>query len=135
MLPALTSSKRNVLKFIRYTTNGIFSCHDLTGIKYLTRLRLGISTLMNINFTNNFQDTLKPLCTCGSSDVENAYHFFLHYPNFLTGRNTFLDKSAFLDSNILNQTDATVTKTLLFGNLKYSNEVNLQILNAIVEFI
>ena len=35
-----------------------------------------------------------------------------------------------IDSNILNQTDATITKTLLFGNLNYSNEINLQILNA-----
>ena len=78
---------------------------------------------------------MNPLCTCGSSDIKNAYHFFLHYPNFLSEKNTFLDNSTILDSNILNQTDATVTKTLLFHNLKQSNKINLQILNPIVKFI
>ena len=33
------------------------------------------------------------------------------------------------------QADATVTKTLLHGNLKYSNKVRLQILNANIDFI
>ena len=37
-------------------------------------------------------------------------------------------------TNILNQADATVTKTLPFGNLKYFGEVNLQILNVIIDF-
>ena len=40
-----------------------------------------------------------------------------------------------IDSNTLFQTDATVTKTLIFGNLKSSNEVNFHILNASVDFI
>ena len=40
-----------------------------------------------------------------------------------------------MDSNISNQADATVTKTLQFGNLKYSNDVNLQIMNASIDFI
>ena len=30
---------------------------------------------------------------------------------------------------------AIITKTLLFGNSKYSNEINLQILSASVDFI
>ena len=53
---------------------------------------------------------------------------------FLTERNT-LNKITNIDSNILNQADAAVTKTLLFGNSKYSNEINLQILNASIDFI
>ena len=61
-------------------------------------------------------------------------HFLIHYPNFLTERNTLLNKVTNIDSNILDQADATITKTLLFGNSKYSNEINLQILNASVDF-
>ena len=53
---------------------------------------------------------------------------------FPTERNT-LNKITNIDSNILNQADAAVTKTLLFGNSKYSNEINLQILNASIDFI
>ena len=77
---------------------------------------------------------MNPLFTCGC-DVENTYHFLLHCPNFLTERNTLLNKISNIDSNILNQADATVNKTLLFGNSKYSNEANLQILNASTDFI
>ena len=85
-------------------------------------------------FINNFQDTLNPLCTCGW-DFKNTCHFLLHYLNFLTERNTPLNKITNIDSNVLNQADATITKTLLFGNSKYSNEINLQILNASIDFI
>ena len=53
---------------------------------------------------------------------------------FPTESNT-VNKITNIDSNILNQTDATITKTLLFGNSKYSNEINLQILNASIDFI
>ena len=78
--------------------------------------------------------TLKPLFTCGYN-VENTCHFLLQCPNFLTERNTLLNKITNIDSNILNQFDATITKTLLFCNLKYSKKVNLQILNASIDFI
>ena len=42
----------------------------------------------------------------------------LHCPNFLTESNTLLNKITNNDSNILHQ---AITKTLLFGNPKYSN--------------
>ena len=75
---------------------------------------------------------MNPLCACGY-DIENTCHFLLHCPNFLTERNTLLNKITNIDSNILNQADAT--KTLLFSNSKYSNEISLQILNARIDFM
>ena len=132
--PSHNIFKKNILKFIRPTANNIFGCHNLKGIKYLTRLRLGLTHLHEHKFKNNFRDKLNPLCTCGC-DVENTCHFLLHCPNFLTERNTLLNNITNIDSNILKQADATVTKTLLFGNSKYSNKINLQILNASVDFI
>ena len=132
--PSLNIFKKNILKFIRPTANNIFGCHNLKGIKYLTRLRLGLSHLHEHKFKNNFQDTLNPLCTCGC-DVENTCHFLLHCPNFLTERITLLNKIINIDSNMLNQAGATITETLLFGNPKYSSEVNLQILNASINVI
>ena len=85
-------------------------------------------------FKNNFQYTLNPLCICGYY-VENTCHFLLQCPNSLTERNTFLNKITNIDSDILNQADATITKASLLGNSKYSNEINLQILNASIDFI
>ena len=73
--PSLNIFKKNILKFIRLTANNIFGCHNLKGIKYLTRLRLGLSHLYEHKFKNNFQDTLNPLCTC-SCDVEKKYAIF-----------------------------------------------------------
>ena len=134
MLLALIYFKINILKFIRPTANNIFSCQNVKSIKYLTRVQLWLSHLHEHKFKNNFQDIFNPLCTRGCN-VENTCHFFLHCPNFLVERNTLTNKITNIDSNILNQADATITKTLLFGNLKYSNEVNLQILNASIDFI
>ena len=61
--------------------------------------------------------------------------FFFDCPNLLGERNTLLNKNTSIDSNTLNQADVTITKTLLFGNLKYSNKVDSQILNASIDFI
>ena len=95
---------------------------------------MGLITSVNISSNNNFRDTLNPLCTCGW-DVEITCHFLLHCPNFFIETNALLKKITNIDSNILNHADATITKTLLFGNSKYSNEINLQILNVSVDFI
>ena len=35
----------NILKFIRPKTSNVYYCHNLKGIKVLTRLRLGLSHL------------------------------------------------------------------------------------------
>ena len=64
--------------------------------------------------------------------IKNTCHFLLHCPNFVTERNTLLNKISNIDSNFLNQAAATITKTL--GNPKYSNEINLQNLNASIDF-
>ena len=108
-------SKWYPLSIVCFCSRDIFGCHNLKRIKYLTRLRLGLSHLYEHKFKINFQDTLHPLCTC-SCDVENTCHFLLHCSNSLTERNTLLKKISNIDSNILNQADATITKTLLFGN-------------------
>ena len=40
--PSVSIFKKNILKIIRPTANNIFGCHNLKGIKYLTRLQLGL---------------------------------------------------------------------------------------------
>ena len=81
----------------------------------------------------NFQRILNPLCTCGC-DLQKACCFLLYCPIFVADRNTLLNKITNIGSNILNQVGATAAKTFLFGNLKYSSEVNLQIFIAIFGF-
>ena len=55
--------------------------------------------------------------------------------NFFAERNTHLNKITNIDSNNLNQVDATAIKTLLFGHSKYHNAMNMVILNASIDFI
>ena len=57
----------------------------------------------------------------------SSCHFLPHCPNYLAERNTLFQKITNIDSNLLVQANATVTKTLPFGNSKSSNEVNFQI--------
>ena len=47
--PTLNIYKKNILKFIRPTANNIFGCCNVKGMKYLTRLRLGISHLYELS--------------------------------------------------------------------------------------
>ena len=63
---------------------------------------------------------MNPFCIC-DCDIENTRHFSSKITND--------------DSNILNQADASITKTLLFCNSNYSSRVNSQILNANIDFI
>ena len=94
-------------KYTKSTANTLFGSHNLKRIKYLTRLWLGISHLDEHKLKNNFQDTLNPFCICGC-DAENPCQFPLHCPNFLTERNTLLNKITNIESNILYQADATI---------------------------
>ena len=62
---SLSVFKKNLLKFIRPSRNSVFNCHNCKEIKYLTRLRLGLSHLREHKFKRSFQDTLNPFCSCG----------------------------------------------------------------------
>ena len=70
--------------------NSVYNIHDPVGIKYLTRLRLGLSHLNEHKFRHNFQDYLNPLCSC-SLEVETTNHCFLHCHYYNDIRKTLLD--------------------------------------------
>ena len=67
--------RNSLLKIGRPIQNLIDNIHDPMGIKYLTRLRLGLSHLSDHKFRHNFQDCLNPLCPC-SLKVESTIHLF-----------------------------------------------------------
>ena len=69
--------KSKLLSFIRPSNRSIFSVNDPEGVKYLTRLRLRFSHLIEHKFRHGFLDTLNPLCNC-RLDVEDNEHFQYH---------------------------------------------------------
>ena len=52
--------RKAFLDFIRPTANSTFGTYDVSGLKLLTRLRVGFSHLREHKFKHNFQDTLNP---------------------------------------------------------------------------
>ena len=126
--------KKRILDSIRPLPHSVFNIHNPLGIKYLTRLRIGFSHLKEHKFRHNFQDSVDPMCCCGSG-TETTKHFLLHCPIFHLQRQTLFDKIATIDSNILTENEDSIVHTLLFGKPKSENSLNRAILNMSIEFI
>ena len=56
--------KSRLLSFIRPVQNKIYNIFDPEGLKFLIRLRVGLSHLNAHRFRHNFQDYLNLLCSC-----------------------------------------------------------------------
>ena len=69
--------RNSLLKIGRPVQNSIFNVFNVLEIKFLTRLRLGLSHLNEHKFKHNFQNCLNPLCSC-SLEVKSTIHYFLH---------------------------------------------------------
>ena len=69
-----------ILKFIRPELNQVFKVESSEGLKFLTRIRLGLNHLANHKFRHNFQDYINPICSC-CQEIETSTHFLLHYSN------------------------------------------------------
>ena len=131
---SLSVFKKNLLKFIRPSPNSVFNCHNCKGIKYLTRLRLGLSHLSGHKFKHSFQDTLNPFCSCGL-DVETNTHFFLYFPLITNQRCTLFSAVNDIDSSLTNANDSILTHILLFGKACLDIPENTLILNATMNYI
>ena len=57
--------KEKILNYIRTFPNSFFDCHNPKRIKFITRIRLGLSYLREHKFNHSFQETINPLCNCG----------------------------------------------------------------------
>ena len=111
---SFNSFKKNILKFIRPAPNGIFQCPNLKGIKYLTRLQVNFSQLLEHKFKHSFQYTINPICTC-SLEAEMTNYFIFHCPYYENERHIILASICSTKSSILHQNDNNVVKTLLYG--------------------
>ena len=126
--------KKNILQFIRPSPNDIFNCHNPKGVKLLTRLRLGLSHLRDHKFKHSFQDSLNPICNCGT-DVETTAHYFLYCPLFSDESLILINNILNIDNNMLNVNDSRFPEMLLFTNSSFNNTKNTSILNTTIEYI
>ena len=98
--------RKSTLKFIRPSADKFFNSHNFKGIKFITRLRLGLNELWEHKFQHSFQDSLNPFCNCGLNIVLTV-HYPLHCPTYITERSTLLSTMENIDNNLLDlsQTD------------------------------
>ena len=118
------------MKIGRPIQNSIYNIHDPVGIKYLTRLRLGLSHLNEHKFRQNFQDCLNPLCSY-SFEVEITNHYFLHCHYYNDIRKTLLDTVKEITNICLSDfNDETLVNLFLYGNSIYSLEENKEVIKT-----
>ena len=105
--------RKSLLKIGRPTQISVFNIYDPVGIKYLTRLKLGLSHLNEHKFRHNFQDCLNTLCSC-SLAVETTNHYFLHFHYYNDIRKTLLDTVNEITKKYLSDfSDETLVNLLL----------------------
>ena len=82
----------------------LYNFHNPSGIKLLTRLRLGLSHLNEHKFNHNFDDCVNPFCTC-SLKPESASHSFLHCQNYNTIRSMLFKNLNSVAKNLFKLSD------------------------------
>ena len=123
------------IKFLKFLTfSSVFNCHNLQGIKFLTRLRSGLRHFREHKFKHSFQNLLNSLCKCGF-DTESTSHFLLHYPIYNNDRSSLLSTIRNIECKLIENTNSSLTQTLLFGITSLYTNNNSLILNATIDFI
>ena len=119
--------RNSLLKIGRAIQNPIYNIHDPMEIKYLTRLKLGLSNFNDHKFRHNFQDCLKPLCPC-SLEVESSIHYFLHcqYYNDICKTLLYTVKKI-TNISASNLSDEYFINLLMYGNPSYSFQENKEL--------
>ena len=126
--------KRLILKFIIAELYQVFNVHSSEGLKFLTRIRFGLSHLANHKFRDNFQDCVNPIYSCGQG-IEASIHFYRHCSNYHCAEQTLFKNINKINSTILKQNDQVITKLLLLGNEKLKTAKNKFLLKSTIEFL
>ena len=80
-------------------------------------------------------DIVDPICSCCTNAVENTEHYLLHCSNFANQRTVLFDDLRNLGINYGPLDSSTLPRMLLFGNPKFSDNVNSGIIEAVIKFI
>ena len=103
-------------------------------MKYLTRLRLGLSYLCEHKSKHGFLGLLNPICNCGLV-IETTCQFLLHCPNFINERTLLLIDVSRTTKNVLPSCETAFVKLHLYGDNSFDSATNTLILNASLECI
>ena len=134
-LPSISSFKQAITNFLKPKPSLIFGVQNIQGVVYLNRLRVGFSHLREHKFRHGFLDTLDPFCNCRTNSIETTEHFLLHCSNFINERHILFDNLRNLNICIFPLSSFHICKLLIYGDPKFSNELNRDIIISTIEFI
>ena len=101
----------------------------------LLGLGVGFSHLREHKFRHGFLDIVDPICFCCTNVVETTEHYLLHCSNFINQRTVLFDDLRNIGINYGPLDSSTLSRILLFGNPKFSDNVNSSIIYAVIKFI
>ena len=126
--------RKRILEFIKPRPNSIFNVPNSSSLTYLTRLRVGLSHLLEHKFRHNFGDSVNP--TCNYSNVtESAKYYLLHCWNFQNEKQSLLQNVLTVNPNLLSMNADLLTHLLLYGNNILTGNTNTFPLNSVREAI
>ena len=135
-LPFIATFKLAILDFIYPNPTPYFKTNRLSGFVFLTRLRVGFSHLHKHKFRHGFLDIVDPICSGHTNAVDNTEHYLLHCSNFANQHTVFFfDDIRNIHTNSCSLDSSTLSRMLLFGNPKFSDNVNSGIIYAVIKFI
>ena len=80
-------------------------------------------------------DIVDPICCCLTNAIENTEHYLLHCYIFTNERTVLFDDLRNIGINYGPLDSSTLSRMLLFGNPKFSDNVNSGIIYAVIKFI
>ena len=122
-LPSIATFKRAIVDFIRSNPAPYFKTNKLPGFVFLTRLRVGFSHLHEQKFGHCFLNIVGPICSYCTNTVE------------INQRTVLFDDLRNLGINYGPLDSSTLPRMLLFGNPKFSDNVNSGIICTVIKFI
>ena len=112
------------MKFFSLQEISLFSIHDPTGVKLLTRLWLKFIHFNEHKFYHNFKNTVVAMCDCGT-ETETTDHFFLCCPFFVTETQKLFNNVYGKHFSSQNLNEESMIDILLHGCDKFSERDNI----------
>ena len=132
--PSLSIFKSRYLKYFNQKQDSIYGVHNPIGLKYLTRLRTGLSHLNTHKYSHKFHDTPNPSCVCDGISHESIERYLLRCPNFENCREK-LFRSLLSRIYIIPFTNSYLSHLLLYGCDTFNTSTNKFILTSVIEYL
>ena len=133
--PTLEIFKKRYMEFFDTSPNPIYGIHNPIALKYITRLRVGLSHLRSHKYWHNFRDTTSKFCSCSINIPETTEHYLLQCPLFNLIRSELFENLSQIISLITFISPSYTCNLLLFGNSSYCVAINRKILGFTIDFI